>query len=214
MQPIDISILLVDGSAAEGIWSLLCFAWQTLHWPAFTWCMRRAQVIDAKFATANFRGPLWYWKCHEVFAIINDVFFLTEVAFRFNGSRARRWPLNIWLRFCLDLLRGSEASPCDMFENLSCLSDGSSLPVKKVRHSRNVSESSLKVRKRTRRSSQCIVERFNAWRVCKCFVALSESFLKLHFPLSWSANRIWHWREFEQSRACCHRSLRIDHATS
>jgi len=48
--------------------------------------MRRGtQAIDAKFA--NFRGPLRYWKCHEVFAIINDVIALTEVAFRFNDSR-------------------------------------------------------------------------------------------------------------------------------
>jgi len=68
---------------------VLCLADLALTGRAFTWCMRKgAQTIDAKFAIANFRGPLRYWKCYEIFAIINDVIALTEVAFRFNGSRA------------------------------------------------------------------------------------------------------------------------------
>jgi len=53
---------------------------------AFTWYMRRrVQAIDAKFAM-NFRGPLWYRECQEVFAVINNVSVLTEVAFKFNDG--------------------------------------------------------------------------------------------------------------------------------
>ena len=83
----SLSVLLVDGSAAEGVWSsVLCLAWHlTLIGGAFTWCIRRgAQAIDAKFAIVNFRSPLLYWKCHKGFAIINDVISLTEVAFIFK----------------------------------------------------------------------------------------------------------------------------------
>jgi len=66
----------------------------------------------------------------------------------------------------------------------SCLSDGSSLPANEDRHSRNVSESSFEIR----RSSQCIVGHFNAWRACKCFVALSERSIALSLVMVGKSN--------------------------
>jgi len=98
----------------------------------------------------------------------------------------------------------------------SCLSDGNSLPANEVRHSRNVSESSFEVRRWTKRSSQCVMGRFNVWRAYKCFVALSESLWsstafslvivgKSNIALTW----VW-----TITRLLSYRSLRIDHATS
>ena len=135
------------------------------------------------------------------------------------GSRARRWPLNVWLRFCFDLLCENEASPCGSStwhwwarKSNSCLSDGSSLPVKEVRHSYNMSESSLEVRRGTRRSFQCIVGCFNAWRKkCKCFVALSESLLRsivFSLVMVGKSNMALTW-VWTITRLLSYRSLRI-----
>ena len=49
-----------------------------------TWEEEYKQLTQ--FATMNFRGPLWYRECQEVFAVINDVSVLTEVAFKFNDG--------------------------------------------------------------------------------------------------------------------------------
>ena len=159
----------------------------------------------------EFLRPFVILEVPRNFAIINDVFSLTEVAFSLTMAAhddRLAFGCDFASTFLVEvepaLVIGSSTWHRWAIKSNSCLSDGSSLPANEICHSRNVSESSFEVKRW--KSFQCIMGRFNAWRACKCFVALSESFRsstafslvivgKSNIALTWVCTT---------TRACCH----------